>query len=283
MKRFSFLLILHIAGLLTSQPATAQFYYKDIITHLGNLQQYQLQKNSRVQTITINSFENTGEQSADFRFQQQYNNSWSQLKTTAEVPYSGRNVVINYYNSQGLLFRTTDSSNGTYTVYEYQYDSLSRLVQIQNNTLAIGEKNKSAETHHWFYDEQGVPAKMERIRDKSDTMMILLKKDSTGNIIEEQTFHKGVAGDKTFYYYDSLNRLTDIARYNTRAGKILPDYMFDYDDAGRITRMVTSLQGGSTTTWVYRYNEQGLKTEEICYLAQKKLAGRMAYQYTFKK
>lgn len=283
MKRYSFLLILHITGLVASQSAMAQFYYKDIVTHTGNLQQYQMHKNGRVQTITINSFENTGEPSAEFRFQQQYNASWSQLKTIAEVPYSGRNVVINYYNSQGLLYRTTDSSNGTYTVYEYRYDSLSRLVQIQNNTLAIGEKNKSAETHNWFYDEQGSPEKMERIRDKSDTMMILLKKDSAGNIIEEQSFHKGLAGEKTFYYYDSLNRLTDIASYNARAGKLLPDYMFDYDVKGQIIRMVTSLQGGSTTTWVYRYNEQGLKTEEICYLAQKKLAGRMAYQYTFKK
>jgi hypothetical protein len=242
-----------------------------------------LQKNNRVQAITINSFENNGEVSEGFRFNQQYNSSWSQLKTVAELSNSGRNVVVNYYNSQGLLYRTTDSSNGTYSVYEYIYDSLTRLIQIQNNTLAIAGKNKSAETHNWYYDQQGIPAKMERIRDKSDTMIFILTKDSAGNIIEEQGFHKGVAGEKTFYYYDSESRLTDIARYNNRAGKLLPDYMFDYDQSGRISQMVSTQQGSNATTWEYQYNEQGLKTTETCYLAQKKLAGRMAYQYTFKK
>jgi hypothetical protein len=283
MKKISHLLLLNLVVIAFSHSTSAQFYYQDIITHQRNLQQYQLQKNNRVQAITISSIENNGEISEGFRFNQQYNASWSQLKTVAELVNSGRNVVVNYYNSQGLLYRTTDSSNGTYSVYEYTYDSLTRLIQIQNNTLAIEGKNKSSETHNWYYDQQGIAAKMERIRDKSDTMIFIFTKDSTGKIIEEQGFHKGVAGEKTFYYYDSENKLTDIARYNTRAGKILPDYMFDYDQAGRISQMVSTQQGSNATTWEYQYNEQGLKTSETCYLAQKKLAGRMAYQYTFKK
>ena len=283
MKRIPYLFLLNIVVIALSQTASAQFYYQDIITHQQNLQQYQLQKNNRVQAISITSFEHNGEISEGFRFNQQYNASWSQLKTVAELSNAGRNVVVNYYNSQGLLYRTTDSSNGTYSVYEYIYDSLTRLIQIQNNTLAIAGKNKSAETHNWYYDQQGIPAKMERIRDKSDTMIFILIKDSAGNIIEEQGFHKGEAGEKTFYYYDNVNRLTDIARYNNRAGKLLPDYMFDYDQSGRISQMVSTQQGSNATTWEYVYNEQGLKTTESCYLAQKKLAGRMAYQYTFKK
>ena len=201
MKKNSYLLLLNFVVIALSQTTSAQFYYQDIITHQKNLQQYQLQKNNRVQAITISSFENNGEVSADFRFNQQYNASWSQLKTVAELSNSGRNVVVNYYNSQGLLYRTTDSSNGTYSVYEYIYDSLTRLIQIQNNTLAIAGKNKSAETHTWYYDQQGIPAKMERIRDRSDTMIFIFTKDNAGNIIEEQGFHKGVAEEKTFYYY----------------------------------------------------------------------------------
>lgn len=283
MKRTTFIFLLTIAGIAVCQSAPAQFFYQDIITHQGNLQQYQLQKNARVQAISITSFDENGEVSTDFRFNQQYNTSWSQLKTVAVLSNSGRNVVINYYNSQGLLYRTTDSSNGNYTVYEYIYDSLSRLTQINNNTLSITGKNKSAETHNWFYDQDGIAAKMERIRDRSDTIMYILAKDSAGNITEEQGYHKGVAGEKIFYYYDRSNRLTDIARYNNRAGKLLPDYMFDYDQAGRISKMVSTQQGSNATTWEYQYNEQGLKTSETCYLAQKKLAGRMAYQYTFKK
>jgi len=284
MKRFSLMLTLFMALLLANQKSSAQFYYKDLIIHQGNLQQYQLHKNNRVQTININSFEGTGEKSEGFMFSQQYNASWSQLKTIAEIENSGRNVVINFYNSQGLLYRTTDSSNGNYTVYEYGYDSLSRLVQIQNYTLAIGDKNKSAETHNWFYDMDGKPEKMERIRDKSDTMIYMLKKDSLGNIIEENGFHKKVPGEKTYYYYDAENKLSDIVRYNKRSAKLVPDYMFDYDEKGMLMQMVNIPEGGGQSiTWIYKYNEQGLKEEESCYLAQKKLAGRMAYQYVFKK
>jgi hypothetical protein len=284
MKRFFLILSLSMAFLLANQQSSAQFYYKDLIIHQGNLQQYQLHKNNRVQSISINSFEGNGDKAEGFKFNQLYNASWSQLKTIAEIENSGRNVVINSYNSQGLLYRTTDSSNGNYTVYEYGYDSLSRLIQIQNYTLAIRDKNRSSEIHNWFYDLQGKPEKMERIRDKSDTMIFVFKKDSLGNIIEEQGFNKKNPGEKTFYYYDAGNKLTDIVRYNKRSAKLTPDYMFDYDEKGILMQMVNIPEGGGQSiTWIYKYNEQGLKEEESCYLVQKKLAGRMAYQYVFKK
>jgi hypothetical protein len=284
MKKISLTLTMFLSFLLAGQISSAQFYYKDLITQQGNLQQYLQHKKNRVQIINVTSFESNGEKSPGFTFLQQYNASWSQLKTIAEVENSGRNVVINFYNSQGLLYRTTDSSNGTYTVYEYGYDSLLRLVQIQNYTLSIGDKNKSAETHNWYYDDQGKPERMIRIRDKSDTMIIKLKKDSVGNIIEEQGFHKNIPGEKTYYYYDTENKLTDIVRYNNRSAKLVPDYMFDYDEQGRLAQMVIIPEGGGqSSTWIYKYNEQGLKAEESCYMAQKKLAGRMAYQYVLKK
>jgi hypothetical protein len=284
MKRIPLRLRFFMSLLFIHFISSAQFYYKDLIVNQDNLKQYQLHKNNRVQTINITSFESNGEKSEGFSFRQQYNTSWSQLKTIAEVERSGRNVVINFYNSLGLLYRTTDSSNGTYTVYEYNYDTLSRLVQIQNYTLSIGDKNKSSETHNWYYDLQGKPDKMERIRDKSDTMIIKLKKDSLGNIIEEQGFHKNIPGEKTYYYYDSENKLTDIVRYNKKSSKLSPDYMFDYDEQGKLTQMIIIPEGGGQiSTWVYKYNEQDLKEEESCYMAQKKLAGRMAYQYVLKK
>ena len=284
MKNTCFIYFLFSVYLLFSLKAESQFFYKDIITHQGNLQQYQLQKNNRVQTIHVTSFENTNNPSEGFYFQQQFNNSWSQLKTIAGTANSGRNVVINYYNSQGLLYRTTDSSNGMYSVYEYLYDSLSRLVQIQNNAMAIGERNKSVEIHNWIYDAKGTPVKMERIREKSDTMLILFKQDSVGNIIEEQRFTKGIAGEKTYYYYDDQKRLTDIVRFSERAGKLIPDFMFDYNEQGQIIQMTTvQPDGRDKITWTYTYTEPGLKESETCFLAQKKLAGRMAYQYVFKK
>jgi hypothetical protein len=64
----------------------------------------------------------------------------------------------------------------------------------------------------------------------------------------------------------------------------MPDYIFEYDTAGKISRMITVQPGDNDyLTWLYTYNEKGLKTEERCYSKQKRLLGRIAYEYGSKE
>ncbi|HSC39464.1 MAG TPA: hypothetical protein VLD19_16385, partial [Chitinophagaceae bacterium] len=104
-----------------------------------------------------------------------------------------------------------------------------------------------------------------------------------GNPGEEKVVRNRVSLGSTFYYYDAQNRLTDIARYNKKADRILPEYMFEYNDAGQVSQMIVVPEGTSDyQTWKYAYNANGLKQQEACYSKQKQLLGKVEYSYETK-
>jgi len=117
----------------------------------------------------------------------------------------------------------------------------------------------------------------------TDTIVVKLAADEKGNILEEEQWLKNTSKGKTYYYYDSTNHLTDIVRYNIRLNKLMPDYMFEYNDAGQLTKAINVQPGNSDyITWLYNYNEKGLRANERCYNKQKRLVGRIEYQYAYK-
>ena len=87
-----------------------------------------------------------------------------------------------------------------------------------------------------------------------------------------------------YYYYDDNKRLTDIVRYNVKARKLLPDYIFTYYAKGQLGSMLF-VQEGSTdyNKWIYEYNEKGLRTKETCFTKQKELLGKIEYDYSFNR
>ena len=277
--RFFWVLILFAFG-----PVQGQYFYKDIVSHHQNHDKFARMKQARVTAVTVRSFEASGEPSEGFQLNQVVNSSFTQVKTSMEVPYSGHMGIVNYYHPDGTLYKTLDSGYQTVSVYAYGYDSLQRLVSIEQQVQALGEKQKTTEWHRWEYDEKGAPLRMVRNRGGADSTIIQLHRDSLGRVIEEYPIVQGKAGEKTYYYYDADGRLSDIVRYNTRAGKLSADYMFDYYPNGQLRQMVTIEQASlQQTTWIYLYDENQLVSEEKCYNAQKKLAGRMAYQYVLRK
>ena len=283
MHKFPFIFFLVLLNL-SFETLTAQYYYKDILSNETSLKNYQLHKKNRLIKITGESFEATGEPTTDFVFFQQYNNSYSQLKTTTIAPLSGKSTMTNYYNAQGHLYRTTDSSEAAFTQYEYDYDSTGRLVFIKSTSNILGEKTKVVESHQWKYNNKGVPESMTRVKDFHDSTMYHFVADEQGNVIEEQPIHKGVSGEKTLYYYDDKGRISDVVRFNARAGKLLPDYIFNYDEEGKLVEMLTIQDGGSDyLTWRYRYENNGIKSEELCYNKLKRLVGKLVYKNEYRK
>jgi hypothetical protein len=284
MKKHSLHLLLSAIALLLSLQNKGQYFYKDLVSHQENLDKFNRLKKARVSASTVTSYEPNGSPSEGFSLQQQCNAGYTQVKTVMQVPFSGRMAMTNYYTGEGLLYRTTDSGYQTFTQYEYAYDTARRLVSIVQQARAAGEKTVTAETHRWEYDHRGIPRRMIRSKGIGDSSMIKLETDEAGRVIEEYPLSNGSPGEKTYYYYDDAGRLTDIVRYNARAGKLVADMMFDYDDKGRLKQRA-SLEPGTLaySTWIILYDEQGLVSEEKFYNTQKKLAGRMAYQYVFRK
>jgi hypothetical protein len=123
---------------------------------------------------------------------------------------------------------------------------------------------------------------MLRIKNRRDTSYVNFKLDENGNVIEEQETRKGVKSDPVYYYYDANNRLTDIVRFNKKANRLLPEYMFEYSPSGQLVQKITvPANSDNYLIWRFQYSNQGLKTKEIIYNKLKKLTGKIEYQYSF--
>ncbi len=139
--------------------------------------------------------------------------------------------------------------------------------------------SRSTEVHLWMYNNSGQPTQMLRIKDGRDTTLVMLTHDN-GNVAQETWKRKGKVVENYYYYYNTNNQLTDIVRYNYRAKKMLPDFLYDYDANGRIIKMMQVPTGRSDyMIWQYSYNSNGLKEKELLYNKQQQLVGRIEYKY----
>jgi hypothetical protein len=283
MKKTCSLLLLILVLVVPFCQLKAQYYYRDFVSTVQNMQQYRLLKSNKVTRVTLSSFEANGEPTENFVCEQVLNNSFTQVKTTSSSPLTGKSTLTNYYNSSGQLYRTVDSSEESLTYYQYQYDSMGRIAILSSVAYGYADKIKNNELHTWQYDKDGVAETMWRIKDNNDSLQIKFKRDQNGNVIEEQSFKKSEPVEKIYYYYDSLNRLTDIVRYNEKLQKLLPDYMFEYAPDNRLSQMITVQNGGvDYLIWRYEYDDKGLKKNERCYNKKKQLVGRIEYKYDLK-
>lgn len=277
------LTILTLLLLITGLDSFGQFYYNDVVVNQQHNRKHQQYKQLRVSRITATSLSPMEQPGTDpIAVEQQYNSSYSQLRTKASAG-GARSSITNYYNPQGLLYRTVDSSENAVTTYDYQYEG-ERLTVLTSSSVPAGEKQRTVEVHAWTYNEQGCPLKMLRVRNGSDSSETRFVCDSQGRVTEEQVFRKNVGGEKIYYYYDDAGRLSDVVRYQEKLGKLIPDYTFDHDTEGRLTAMMVVQNGGvDYQTWRYEYNGQGLLVKESCFSRQKKLVGKLEYSYEMKR
>ena len=95
---------------------------------------------------------------------------------------------------------------------------------------------------------------------------------------------RGVRSEPVYYYYNENNQLTDIVRFNKKAKRLLPEYMFEYSEDNRVIQKITvPANSFDYLIWRYQYNQQGLKTKEAIYSKddKRKQLGRIEYQYFF--
>ncbi|PVD49918.1 hypothetical protein DC498_22640 [Terrimonas sp.] len=274
-------LILICLTFLFARFSFSQYYYRDIILTGQNAAVQQAYKKNKVRQVSLLSFEADGIPSEDFSCNIKPNSGYTQIRTVTRSGVAGNSSLTAFYNFKAQLYKSVDSTNEVLTVYEYSFDSTGKLSAAVNTVTGLMDKRKQTEKHVWFYNAQGLPEYMLYIKNNTDTTTVKFLTDEKGNILEEESWWRNVSKGKTYYYYDSLNRLTDIVRYNERLQKLVPDYIFEYDENNRLVQMINMQQDASNyIIWKYLYNEQGLRTEERGYNKQKKLVGRIEYQYT---
>lgn len=262
--------------------ANAQYLYKDIIVTGQINANYRVLRDNKVTHVTLTPSALDPTQN-NVTLQQTIYPSQQLMVTYTKVPNAPESWLKSYYTTAGLLVKTVDSSADVVTTSLYDYDAANRIKTISSNSVPVNDPAES-ETHNWNYNNNGQPVQMIKIKDGIDTSFVSFTNDEQGNAAEETTIRKKSKLGTTYYYYDAQHRLTDVARFNERANRILPDYMFEYNDAAQVTQMIVVPEGSADyQIWKYTYNQQGLKTKDDCYSKRKEMVASIAYSYSFGK
>jgi len=275
----SILITLSLLFVITSTN-TAQYYYKDIISNKQVLAEKTILKEQKIRNILVHSFEGNGEASAGFYCEKKISKNYRKIDTYTKSNISGKALLTAFYNEKDQLIRSTDSSDLSVTSSSYQYDDKGNVTSIISNSQSNDDdfSTRLVEVHQYFYDSNNLPVKMLLIRNNIDTSTVIFTADEKGNIIDEN--NTGKNGKHYYYYYNDKNRLTDIVKFNVVKGKLLPDFIFEYNNAGQVIKMVTVEEGVNNDyyTWKYVYNDN-LRIIEKCFSKENTLLGYFEYEY----
>lgn len=271
-------IILAFITLALGFASNAQYYYKDIVSNSQLLEEIARLKEQKFRTIKITSFEDDGKPSDGFLIEKNINRNYTRVETFSRSNVTGASLFTSAFTKDGLLIQTVDSSDIAVNTSNYVYDDKGRVKSIQSHVHSSDDDftNEITEDHNYEYDANGLLLKMVRIKNGTDISTILFSPDENKNVsIEKDT----KTGNTYYYYYDSKNRLTDVVHLNPFNQKMLPDYVFEYNNAGQITQMTTTEEGGSYYyIWKYTY-DNGLRIREKCFSKERRLMGTIEYEY----
>jgi len=260
--------------------ANSQYYYKDILLARQNQDNWKSFHDKKVREVSIQSIDANNEQTPDFTCMQKVTTDFKSIETftkSANVPAS---TLTAYYDPSGRMIKTVDTSDTYKSTTEYTYNEKGEISVMLNNSVQTDNQIVTTEKHVWIYDA-GSPKKMIKIKGETDSTVVSFVKDEKGNIVEEKSVRGGQSQPSVYYYYDNDGRLTDIVRYNQKAGRLLPDYVFEYN-SGRLSSMLF-VPNGSTDyqRWIYVYDANGLKTNETCFDKKRQVVVKIRYNYSF--
>jgi len=266
------------AALLIGFALHAQYYYKDIVGTKESSDLIKTYQKAGVSRVNVASYDADNTRNDNFLVAQTFSKPHATLRTTTHDGDNPESVLTSFADSAGRVIKTIDSSANLVSVTEYSYDNAGRLTVMKNVSTDTAKSLTETELHQWEYKD-GLPARMLRIVNGTDTTYVDFKVDG-GNVVEERSTRRGVAEEPVYYYYNNQNRMTDIVRFNNKAKRLLPEYMFEYAADGKLIQKITVPANSSEyLIWRYQYDTAGLKTKEAIYDRNKQLNGRIEYQY----
>lgn len=273
--------ILAAIFLLTASTTFSQYYYQDIIGTKESTELANSYKNNKVRSVVVTSYDANNVRMENIYIRQLFSPVQLTLTTVTRSETTHPSSLVTYLDASGKIYKTIDSSALVINQTHYLYNAAGQLISISTTSIDSAKTGAQSEEHIWHYDG-GKISKMLRIKNKVDTTIVHFKLDGNGNVIEEQAVRKGRKAEVVYYFYDDDNRLTDIVRYNNKARRLLPEYLFEYGPTGKIIQRITVPANSSNyVIWRYQYDQKGLKVKEAIYNKQKELTGKIEYQYSF--
>ena len=274
--------VLFVIACFCCQFGFSQYYFQDIVTAGNTSKNFALLKSNKVKKATVTSIEPDGNETENLGIVQLVDVPNAQLTTITTATVTGSSTLITKFNTKDLPVKITDSSANTVNNVSYTYDDAGRLLLLSSESHEPDDTNHYTirEDHQFIYNNAGQLTKMLKISNRFDTINVVFVPAENGLPGEERWFKKNRKIETWFYYYDDKNHLTDIVRYNATAQKMLPDYVFEYNEQGQMTQQ-TVVQPGTNfyRLWLYDYNEKGLKKSETIFKKGKEQEGRIIYNY----
>lgn len=264
--------------LILCRDTQAQYYYKDIVSNKQALEDLALLKEQKIRQVKVSSFEDDGKPSDGFSVEKQVNRNYTEIETFTRSNVTGPSLFTARYSKDGLLIETVDSSDLAVKITSFSYDDKRRVKEILSYIRSSDDDftNEHSDDHYYFYSDAGLLLRMYRVKNDVDTSIILFSTDEKNNVTIEKDTKTGMT---YYYYYDSKNRLTDVVHLNQFNNKMLPDYIFEYNNAGQISQMTSTEEGGSYYyVWKYNYAD-GLRIKERCFSKERRLMGTIEYEY----
>lgn len=275
MKALLLLLFVHFVLLLQ-----AQYYYKDIIGTSETAALIARYKTAQITRVNLASFDADNTRSEDFAVQQQFDAAKGTLRTSTQAGNTDASVLWAYTDAEGRVIKTVDSSASSISTTSYAYGPNNLLAAVTALSSDLKGSFQLREDHLWQYDGNNRISGMLRVRNGKDTTHVTFVVDEQGQITEEHARRNNIPSEPVYYYYNGKNQLTDIVRFNNKAKRLLPEYMFEYNDKGQVIQRITFPQNSSEyTIWRYQYDNRGLRTREAVYNKQKQLTGKIEYSY----
>lgn len=261
-----------------AMASQAQFYYKDIISNKQVQADLARLKEQKIRSVKITSLESDGQPSETFLVDKKINRAYTLVEAFSKSGVTGASLFTSYFTNNGQLIRTVDSSDLSVNSSFYFYNSDGSIHSIRSEIHSSDDDftSKITEEHIYNYGPAAKLLSMYRVKNETDSTLVLFSTDDMNNVtIEKDT----KTGKSYYYYYDGKNRLTDIVHLNPYNQKMLPDYIFEYNNAGQITQMTSTEEGSSDyNIWKYSYTE-GLRSTEKCYSKERRLLGTIEYAY----
>lgn len=260
----------------------SQFYYTDILsTKLAN-DNYVNYKNNKVKkVIGTDAIASKDGEKESVTVQQNFTSNWSNVTTETSLSTGIKTASTATYTNNKIVKKLEEGKNIN-SLVQYEYDNAGKLLSIYTSSDDTSVNKGFNEKHIWWYDAKQQPTKMLKIKNNIDTTTVNFFKDEQGNVAEERWIKKDELVETYYYYYNEKSLLSDIVKFNMKVGKMLPEFLFEYDEKNNINKMTQVPFGSSNyVVWHYLYNEKGLKEAEFCYTKKGELIGKMEYTYSY--